>query len=311
MDDVTDGNSTEILAVLLLTRGMHFASVFVLFGSALYWLVMPDNFPRARRATDQLLRMAAPTAAISGVGWLCAIVANMAGGLSAVIEPETLSLFFFQTQFGPVAALRVALLAGCVVAALWSGRGRLWLIANLALGALLLVDQAWLGHAAEGGAGLKGALMIGVYCIHVFAAAAWLGGLPPLLFTLRDARESGEAKARRLTIDVLLRFSVMGAVGVALIVVSGIGNGAFRVGSSFAILLKADYGDVLFVKAALVAAMLGLAACNRFIALPRLRLAPADAQQTARLHVSVAIELVLGLGVLAAASVLGITLPPQ
>lgn len=303
----SDGTSPAILAVLLLTRWVHFAAAFALFGSALYWMFMPDDFPRARRATDILLRWAAPVAAISGVGWLGAMLANMAGGFGAVVDGEALSLFFFQTQFGPAAALRLVLLAALVVVARGSGR----LTPVCVFGAALLVDQAWFGHAAEGGAGARGALMIGVYGVHVLAGAAWLGGLPPLLFSLREARGFGAESARRLTLAVLLRFSAMGVVAVALIVLSGFGNVAFRVGASFALLLDADYGAALFAKIALTAAMLGLAWHNRFIATPNLRLAPADARQTARLRLSVAGELAVGLGVLAAAAVLGLTPPPQ
>ena len=72
-----------------------------------------------------------------------------------------------------------------------------------------------------------------------------------------------------------------------------------------------DYGYVLGAKAALVASMLALAYYNRFIALPRLRLGPASARQSIRLQTSVAFELGLGLCVLAAAALLGVTPPPQ
>jgi copper resistance protein D len=44
--------------------------------------------------------------------------------------------------------------------------------ALLHIGAVLLISQAWLGHAAEGGVGLYGDIMVTVYCIHVIAAAS-------------------------------------------------------------------------------------------------------------------------------------------
>ena len=88
------------------------------------------------------------------------------------------------------------------------------------VGAALLIDQAWLGHAAEG-SGAWGALMVAVYGVHVLAAAAWLGGLPPLLFALRETRGQGDDETRRRTIELLLRFSVIAMPAVALIVASG------------------------------------------------------------------------------------------
>jgi copper resistance protein D len=51
---------------------------------------------------------------------------------------------------------------------------RAWLSALLHIGAVLLISQAWLGHAAEGGAGLYGYIMVTVNGIHVIAAASAL-----------------------------------------------------------------------------------------------------------------------------------------
>jgi putative copper resistance protein D len=315
MDDMSPAEGSgflPIFPVLVLARWIHFASVFVLFGSAFFWFYADSGFVRAHRATDVLLRAAAPVAAVSGIAWLAAIIANMAGaGFDKAVDPETLNLFFFQTQFGPVAAIRLILLAAAVVLAALPVHGRAWLSAQMHIGALLLVNQAWLGHAAEGGAGMWGAFMLFVYSVHVIAGAAWLGGLPPLLFALRETRGRGDDAARRQTLDLLTRFSVVALPAVGLIVAGGLGNVGFRVGASIGRLFMADYGYVLCAKAALVAAMLALAWYNRFVALPRLRLGPASESQSARLHASVAFELALGLCVLAAAAVLGITPPPQ
>jgi copper resistance protein D len=299
-----------IIPVLLLTRWVHFASLLILFGSALYWLSMPGEFPRARHLTEKLLCCAAPAALVSGLAWLCVILANMAGGFGAVVDRETLA-DFFATQMGLVAGLRLILLGMAAAIALWPRRDRGWLVAMLAASASLLVEQAWLGHAATGGVGLTASLLIVVYCVHVLAAGAWIGGLPPLLFTLKEARATAEAETGRLVIEVLSRFSLMGVVAVTAIVVSAVGDVALRVGWSFAILFHAGYGAVLLAKIALVAVMLGLAWYNRFIALPRLRIATALTNDLKRLEMSVGGEIVLGLGVIAAAAVLGLTPPPQ
>jgi putative copper resistance protein D len=229
----------------------------------------------------------------------------MAGGFWAIFDPENLSLFFLHTPFGPVTAVRLGLLAGVVVASGQTPRFGFMLGAS----ALALADQAWLGHAAEGGYGGWGALTIGVYILHVGAASAWIGGLAPLRLVLREARTEARTDPRRC-VEALDRFSVAGLVFVAIIVASGLGNVAFRVGWSFQILAQADYGRVLAVKSALVAAMLALAAHNRLVALPRLR-AKADPRVLTLLAGGIAGECALGLGVLAVAAVLGVTPPPQ
>jgi copper resistance protein D len=306
--DVSEG--LAIPALLLLTRWIHFAAVFVLFGAALFWSCAPGAFFGARRATDLLLRVAAPVAVISGLGWIAAIIANMADGLEKIADPHTLSLFFNHTQFGPVVEVRLALFALALGLAAWPMAAESRRRAMIPVGAALLVNQAWLGHAAEG-SGAWGALMLAVYGVHVLAAATWLGGLPPLLFALRETRGRADEESRRRTVELLLRFSLVAIPAVALIVASGLGNVGFRVGASAGCAFMTGYGAVLCVKATLVASMLGLACYNRFVALPRLLSGSASDGQGIRLQTSVALELALGLGVLAAAALLGVTPPPQ
>jgi copper resistance protein D len=236
----------------------------------------------------------------------------MTGGFGSVIDPDTLRLFFFETAFGPLSILRLILLATVLAIVFLPIRDDRRFAALLFVSALLLISQAWLGHAAEGGAGLYGASMIGAYGVHILAAAAWAGGLPPLLFALVEQRNFNLDEARLWTLDILSRYSLMGMVAVTLIVMSGVTNAGFRVAGSFGKLFDTGYGDVLFAKISVVALMLALAFLNRFILMPRLRAASlTDMAQIVRLRISVAFELGLGILVLGAAAVLGITPPPQ
>ena len=181
---------------LVIARWIHFASVFVLFGSSFFWFYMPREHSLAHpgqltktlAATTIMLRVAAPVAAISGVAWMALVLINMTSDFHSIVNPEDLRLFFFETPVGTVSIIRLALFAITVVVAFLPWHGRLWYSALLHLGALLLISQAWLGHAAEGGAGVYGAIMITVYAIHVLAAGAWVGGLPPLLSGLVEQR---------------------------------------------------------------------------------------------------------------------------
>jgi putative copper resistance protein D len=306
MNQADVGGLLTVTHVLVATRWLHFASVFVLFGSSFYWFYMTNEFPRARRSTETLVRAAAAVAGLSGLAWLGAIVANMTGSFAGAANPELWRLFFFQTQFGPVEIVRLVLLAFAGIAAVLPWRNVVMFIVELHIGALLLIEQALLGHAAEGGE-----LMIVVYSVHVLAASAWVGGLPPLLFTLYDMRKADADNARNQSIALLSRFSVMAMVAVGLIVASGVANAGFRVGFAPGQVVWDGYGLVLALKAALVAAMLVLACYNRFVAMPRLRAAPSGPEQTSRLRLSVAFELVLGVLVVGAAALLGVTPPPR
>lgn len=320
MDEAGGGGLTTIFRVLVIARWIHFASVFTLFGSALFWFYVgdrlwsagPAGLPRSIRATAKLLRVAAPIAAISGVAWLAGVLANMTSGFGNVFDMATLRLFFMETQFGTVAILRLILLAIAVLISVLPWRNRAWFSALLHIGALLLINQAWLGHAAEGGSGLYGAVIITTYSIHMLATAAWVGGLPPLIFTLIEQGAVFGQAARERILDLCGRFSSMGMFAVALAVLTGLANAGFRTAGAFEKLAHTDYGDVLLAKAGFVAVMLVFAYFNRFIAMPRLSAAPpGENANLGALRRSVIIELLLGALVLGAAAVLGITPPPQ
>jgi copper resistance protein D len=305
---------------LVIARWIHFTSVFVLFGSSFFWFYMPRDHSLAHpgqltktlATTTIMLRVAAPVVAISGVAWMALVLINMTSDFHSVVDPEDLRLFFFETPVGTVSIIRLALLAIGVVVVLVPWRGYWWFAALSGIGALLLISQAWLGHASQGGAGLYGAIMITVYAIHMLAAGAWVGGLPPLLFALAEQRRFGPWEARDCTLDILSRFSAMAMVAVTLIVASGIVNAGFRVMGSFGKLFYTSYGDALLTKVAVVAVMLALAYFNRFVFMPRLRRdALKGLGQITWLGRSVTLETALSVLVLGAAAVLGITPSPQ
>lgn len=309
MDNLTPVEGSDVFPVfpfLVAARWIQFASIFALFGSAFFWIWLNREFPRARRATEALVRGASLVAALSGAAWIAAIVANMAGGFDNVLDGATLEAFFFQTQFGPVVALRLVLLAAAVVAVFAPLGNEARFRALGGIGGALLINQAWLGHAAEG-AGLWGALMISVYSVHVLAAATWLGTLPPLLFVLRELSDRPTGEAHDAAAAVLSAYSIMAALAVAAIFVAGLGNVGFHYGLSVGHLFSTEYGRVLAVKACLVAVMLTLAAFNRLVATPGIR--DGDPTMPARLRTSIAVEIVIGLMVLAATADLGVTPP--
>jgi putative copper resistance protein D len=304
---------------LVITRWVHFACVFLLFGASFFWLYEkaerasagPLGLPRTLRATKGLLRIAAPFAAISGIAWLAFVLINMSHYFGSILDPEDLELYFFETPFGTVSFLRLTLFAIAIVIAYLPLRGRWRFVLLVPVSALLLITQAWFGHSNEG-TGLYRITMITVYAIHTIAAAAWAGGLPPLLLAMIEQRRVGAYEPRENALDICGRFSSMAIVAVTLVVLSGIANAGFRVEGSFLKLLDSDYGDLLLKKIAIVAAMLALAYLNRFVLVPRLRAAgPKDLRQINWLKYSLAFDIGLGALVLYASAILGITMPPQ
>lgn len=301
MDRIFDG--------LALVRWLHFGAVFALFGGAIFLACAPRGDAAAtRRVTSIVRRVAAPAALLTGVAWLCATIVNMTGGLEGLGDAETLHAFFLETLFGPIEIVRIAVLLLLAAVAFAPMRESARDAAIGVMSGLLLVSQAWLGHAAEGGQTWHGALMIACYAAHVLAAAAWVGGLPPLLARIAELRRKAGGPA---ILHLLSRYSLMASFAVALVVASGVANAAFRVPGHLGALWPSNYGTVLSIKVALVILMLALAAYNRFVAMPRLRAPGADARTLPRIGVSIGCEIALALAVLAAAAVLGITPPPS
>ena len=288
--------------MLVAARWIHFASLSIVVGSAAFLLFVSAD----RRLSGQALPSRTSStlgvvAALSGAAWLAGTIASVAG-LDALLNLDLLRVFFFETPFGFPSALRIVLLAALFVVSILPLRPRLASSAMMAVGSALLVSQAWVGHAAEGGR--YGGAMIVAYAVHVLAAAAWAGSLSALAFgawrTRNDAASTGAT---------LARYSFLAVPCAALVVLSGTANVLFHA-KGVGALVASTWGTVLAIKLALVAAMLALAAFLRWSLLPRLR-EPAAAGIAALTFVGVVIDAALALAVFGAAAILGLTPPPR
>jgi putative copper resistance protein D len=179
------------------------------------------------------------------------------------------------------------------------------------LAVVLLASLAGTGHA-QIEEGWMSVVHVASDAAHLLAAGAWLGGLVPLGFILLDySMRDGEPI---VDVDrILLRFSSMGYFAVATLIASGLVNCCFLVGSVSS-LLTTPYGQILLGKIALFAAMLALAAANRFWLVPRMidTRAGRSGEQAVwlgRLRNHVLGEQFLGLMILLAVSVLGAMRP--
>jgi putative copper resistance protein D len=174
--------------------------------------------------------------------------------------------------------------------------------------AALVGSLAWAGHAI-GGQGIEAVVHPAADVLHLIAAAAWVGALVPLalLLSMTGADAPSLAVARTAT----TRFSTLGIITVATLLVTGLVNSWYLVGSVSA-LTESRYGYLLLIKLALFLAMVGIAAFNWSQLTPRLvQDADIAAAQKARrqLRRNAAIEASLGAMIIGIVAVLG-TLPP-
>ena len=278
--------------LLVLCRFLHFMVVLLMFGACVLrpWLLGASPQPALDRQLSRITALLAWLALGSGVSWLLLISASMAGSELAALDLATVQLVLGKTFFGHVWSLHL-LLNGLLVLSLLTP----WHHVRLLLSALLLATLAPVGHGAML-SGLSGQLLILNQMVHLLCVGAWLGGLLLLVLILRQAALYPLEK-------ILQRFSGVGYLLVAGLLVTGLINIRVLTGQFWPTPLFSGFALILLIKVLLVAGMLGLALLNR------LRINNCQ-QRVGQLQASVKLEWLLGVAAVAAVSLLG-TLPPM
>jgi copper resistance protein D len=274
---------------MVYVRAVHFAATILAAGVVIFqFLVAEPAFRSAsgdfrpsigtlRRRWTWTVWTGLALAAVSAAIWVLLLAANIYdapvgdvwrnGGVWTVVA---------QTRFGRVWSLRFAL--GVLLAAFMAApidparRSRLGGIAIvLAIG--VLIGPAWTGHAGAT-PGALGQFALASDALHLLAAGVWLGGLLPLAMLLDCARREKQPGWAGLTSEAVRRFSLLGIASVGLLLASGLINSWYEVGS-INNLIETPYGWLVIAKLGLFAAMVALAAVNRFYLTPRLSAAGA------------------------------------
>ena len=173
-----------------------------------------------------------------------------------------------------------------------TGKVARWLGAFV-LSSLLLLTFSVQSHSAA----RAGVLGIILDWEHLMAMAIWLGGLLPLVLIMRLARRHDGPPLSSL----IPRFSAVAILCVITLAVTGLLNALPLVQTTGA-LASTTAGRALAVKVGLFGLLVGLGAVNLLILSPRLRTPNGSAGR--RLGLTVRVEIVLGLLVVAAASVM-------
>ncbi|ANI55261.1 copper homeostasis membrane protein CopD [Pseudomonas sp. DR 5-09] len=278
---------------LVLCRFLHFIVVLMLFGAWLFRpLLLKGEAPTLDRQLARLARWLVAIALASGVTWALLITASMAGSAAAAFDPPTVELVLGHTFFGQV--WRWHLLINALLLALLFTPWRSSRPLQLGLSAVLLMTLAPVGHGAMLD-GFSGQMLILNQVIHLTCVGAWLGGLLMLVMILRQPDKDMR--------EVLQRFSGLGYALVAGLLITGLINVRVLTGQWWPTPLFSGFALILLIKALLVFGMLALALFNR------LRINDCE-QRIDTLKRSVMLEWLLGIGAVAAVSVLG-TLPPM
>lgn len=279
-------------------RFTHFITLMLAFGCTWFsaWLCPPPVRRLMARRFKCLVRVCFTLSALSALLMFAVQGGMMGDGWQDSVRPDVW-LAVAGTQFGRVWLWQIVLAIATLVIAVRQPAKQGWLLL-LVLAQLCL--QAAVGHAAMRD-GVTGALQRLNHALHLVCAAAWFGGLLPVMFCSRLAK----GHWREAAIVGLMRFSRYAHVAVAGVIFTGIVNALLIQGVALPWL--SDYGRLLLVKCALVLLMLVFAVVNRYVLVPRFRSHGRQAQ-----HFFIRMtqaEVVLGALVLAAVSLFA-TLEP-
>ena len=274
---------------LIAARWLHYAAVTILFGLAFFPIHAPWTPLTADDRRHRTMAASAAVTVLSGLAWFFFSTASMAGDMASALP--TIPTVFFETDFGPIWAVRLLVALALCAEPLRRTRRTQAVLAGLLLASLALTGHGHMNH------GFLGWVHSANDAVHLLAAGAWLGALSAFLLLLRSAPQ--DPRTGRALSD----FSTTGSIAVAAIVASGVGNACFTLGS-LTPLFSTLYGRLLLLKVGLFAGMVILAAFNRFRLVPAFKAMPGSAA-VHRLRAHIVGEQLLGMVVLLIVAAIG------
>ncbi len=269
---------------LAYVRAVHFAATIIAAGVVIFDVavampaftaaagVIDRDIERLRSRWAWLVWVSLAVAAASGVIWLVLLAADIyAAPIAQIWRDGGMWTVASETRFGQMLLARLAA-AGLLAASLpmrrRSADWRLWSAGAIVLAIVVLIGPAWTGHAGAT-PGIAGEFPLAADALHLLAAGAWLGGLPPLAMLLATAWRQKEPRWATVTAIAVQRFSLLGVISVGTLLASGVANSWYEVGT-LNNLFVTSYGQLVLIKIAIFAAMIALASVNRFYLTPRL-----------------------------------------
>jgi putative copper resistance protein D len=300
-------------AGLIAARFVHYIALVLAFGGFAYGVFERGASERTVNRLRSLALWSSLGVAFGSVAVLVATIAGLGGSYVTVLDGSLWSAVLRDTDFGRVWVVRLLLSAALVAVAALALRGATTKLraVGLVLAGGLLATVALTGHA-QLETEAPDLVHRAADAVHLIAAAAWVGALPPLLLLLAKTGPSREVAAPETAARRLQDFHAVGLAAVLLLAGTGLVNSWFLVGSVDR-LVTTLYGRLLLVKLVLFLGMIGLAADNR------LRLVPALADELSkggepsnmlrRLRAHIRAELTLAFLVLLTVAALGAIAP--
>lgn len=256
---------------LALIRAAHFAVTLLASGTVFFAALvigptrLPQNFPILRMHMNMLVWAGLVLSILTGAMWVVWLAANILGeSLAEVCLDGGAWSVLADTRFGWICCVRLvlAVLLGLLVL------DPAQRVGPIIVAAAFLALPAFASHAGAT-PGPRGDVHVVSDAVHLLSAGGWLGGLPAFVLVLWTARRRRKPGWYDFTITVTRRFSWIAATSVGALLATGIVN-SWNLLDGPRDLWTADYGRLIGFKIALLAAMVGFAAVNKFHLTPRL-----------------------------------------
>ena len=296
---------------LIASRFGVYAALAVLFGwSSFSFFGLPKHQRGDALAVSGWLIASAAAGLLLSIGWLVLLASSMAEIPPWPVDRAAIHELLTGSAIGTAWNVRMVAL---LLAGIAATRAR-WLPVVVIASAVALSTLAWTGHGSVDD-GLFGWVHLGADILHLLASGAWVGALVGLVSLVSRPIARVDREHLGLTHRALHGFGAIGTIIVGTIVVTGLINSWFmvRIGN-LASLATTLYGQLLLAKLALFAAMLALAALNRFRLTPAFERSIANADHRgalAALRKSLALETACVTVILALVAWLGTLAPPS
>lgn len=303
---------------IIALRFLLYVTLLTSFGLPLFWLYAFDGAKRRSpflpsiTLTQIALQL---TALVGGCAAIALTIAAMADVSLTSLDPAVVHTVIFQT---PIGAAWQARMVGLILALgsmlVLRARHGVWqLLATIVGTGVALGSLAWNGHGGAG-EGVAGTVRLSADILHLLASGTWVGALLAFAILLIASRTARSNDSTALLASALARFSTIGTIAVVALAVTGSVNMYLLVGvAHIADLGTTPYGQLLLVKLGAFAAMLGLAALNRFYLTVRLKRALVSGEVHAAviaLRISVGFEAGAAIAILGIVAWMGTLEPP-
>ena len=275
-------------------RVFLYAASFLSVGAFLFSLHFSKHLTVVQKSyCDHLAYKTASVGSVISLLMFFSVAGNLGGDIASVIEPLMLQLAIESKSGVGFLTAFTSFMAMLMAHRLRGHANRLGLLVS---STALLLSFTMSGHSQLGGFLSQLLLMV-----HLFGIAFWLGALFPFRWMCL------QPDTHNLSI-VAHRFGVLAMGYVSLLLIAGVGYASLLLGN-VSLMLTTQYGNVLLLKIVLVAALLSLAALNKFKLVPSLE--PRWTPNVRQFQRSIQFEIAIALIILIASSLLttSMTLP--